>query len=740
MNSSATPLLKRTWRELRRRKVVRVAISYALIAWVVLQVAGVIFPPLHVPDWVMTWLVLAAILGFPIALLMAWWFERTPAGFVQDQRSVASKGIRWIFGIGVAVLTVAALAWWLTRVYGVSQDDAPLDMVSDSRGVIADNSIAVMPFADMSAEKDQQHLSDGLAEQLLDRLARVNGLNVSSRTSAFALRDSKKGVQELGQLLGAAYLVEGSVRKADGKLRVTAQLIDTRNGYHMWTDTYERENKDIFGVQDQITAAIAAELSKRISSIDKKSALSSSALMTTQDSAALELYMKGRAAWRLRTPGKLKQAVEFFQQAIAKDPKFAQAHAGLSDSYLMLQSYGSMPLDEALKKAEGPAIEAITLAPESGEAWASLGLLRMTARQYRSAETSLKEAINRDARYEMAQLWLSRTYGSMGKLRDQQAILAEAVALNPLEPVIAINAAEAALNMGNDTEALRIVERLLAVTPNSDMLLRTMSGIYYHQKKLDTALGYAYKAYQAEPDNPNNISVLMQLLVELNRQEDAKKLLLHFNNEAYNANFEQIIRVKQGDISLTPRWQKTIDGCIKAKRVDSDTINMLGLIVPVLIADKKHDQAVELLQLVLADEESLPNRDSAINLTSMYVVALRQSGKQADAKLWQERMNVLAKEWLEQGWGGPRRELLQATIAATNGDKELAITSLLAAYEKGFVETWPLPNDPRFGNLMTDARMQALQKRSIAHIQRMQDASAEQTIELSVATKAIVEK
>jgi TolB-like protein/Tfp pilus assembly protein PilF len=699
----------------------------------------VIFPPLHVPDWVMTWLVLAAILGFPIALFMAWWFERTPAGLVQDQRSVASKGIRWIFGIGVAVITVAALAWWLTRVYGLNQDDAPLDMVSDSTGVITDNSIAVMPFADMSAEKDQQHLSDGLAEQLLDRLARVNGLNVASRTSAFALRDSKKGVKELGQLLGVAYLVEGSVRKADGKLRITAQLIDTRNGYHMWTDTYERENKDIFGVQDQITAAIATELSKHVSGIDKKSASPSSALMTTQDSAALELYMKGRAAWRTRTPGKLKQAIEFFQQAIAKDPKFAQAHAGLSDSYLMLQSYGSMPLDEALKKAEGPAIEAITLAPESGEAWASLGLLRMTAGQYRSAETSLKEAISRDPRYEMAPLWLSRTYGSMGKLRDQQAILAQAVALNPLEPVIAINASEAALNMGNHAEAIRIVERLLAVTPNSDMLLRTIGGIHYNQKKLDTALSYAHKAYQAEPDNPNNVSLLIQLLVELNRLDDAKKLVVNFDNEAFNTSFEQVLRMKRGDVSLTPKWQKMVDDSIKAKRVSPDVVSMYDLIVPALIANKKHDQAIELLQLILAQDENLFNRDAAIGLTSLYVVALRQSGKQADAKLWQERMNAMTKEWLEQGWGGSRRELLQANVAATNGDNELAIKSLLAAYEKGFIQTWSFSYDPRFSTVMADTRIQDLLKRSNVDMQRMRDASAGQIINLPVSNR-VVEK
>jgi TolB-like protein/Tfp pilus assembly protein PilF len=730
MNLQTAPLLKRTWRELRRRKVVRVAISYALIAWIVLQVAGVVFPPLHVPDWVMTWLVLAAILGFPLALLMAWWFERTPKGLVQDQRSVAGQGIRWVFGISVAVITVAALAWWLTQVYGLNNKEPSENMALDPNAVISDNSIAVMPFTDMSADSDQQYLSDGLAEQLLDRLARVDGLSVASRTSTFALRHSGKDAKELGKILSAAYLVEGSVRKADGKLRITAQLINTRDGFHVWSEVYERENKDVFALQDQISAAIASELSKRMGGIDQKSASSSGVVNTTKDSIALELYMKGRAAWRLRTPGKLKQAIDFFQQAIARDAKFSQAHAGLSDAYLMLASYGSLPLDEALKKAEGPAIEAITLSPESGEAWASLGLLRMTAGQYRSAETSLKEAMSRDPRYEMAPLWLARTYGSMGKLRDQQAVLAKAVALNPLEPVIAINAAEAASNIGNNAEAMRIVERLLAVTPNSDMLLRTMGGIQYDQKHIDTALSYAYKAYQSEPDNPNNVTFLNDLLTQLNREEDSKKLLNRFNNENLDVIYEQVNRVKRGDISLTPQWQKIVADSIKSKHVDASSVGMLDVIAQILISNKKYDQAIELLQLPLADDENLVNREAAINLISLYVYALKQSDKQADAKLWQERLNTMAKEWLEQGWGGARREMLQAHVAATNGDRELAITSLVSAYEKGFFEVWSVSHDPRFSDLVTDARIQNLQKRFDTDIRQMRDATESIKIEI----------
>jgi TolB-like protein/Tfp pilus assembly protein PilF len=724
MNLPAAPLLKRTWRELRRRKVVQVGVSYALIAWVILQVAGVVFPPLHVPDWVMTWLVLAAILGFPIALLMAWWFERTPGGLVQDPRAVAGKGIRWLFGISVAVITVAALAWWLTQVYGVNRDDAPLDALSNSSAVITDNSIAVMPFADMSAEKDQQHVSDGLAEQLLDRLARVNGLQVASRTSAFALRDSKKGVKELGQILGAAYLVEGSVRKADGKLRITAQLIDTRTDKHMWSETYERENKDIFSVQDQITASIAAELSKYVGGIDEDAAASSTNA-TTQDATAMSLYLQGRAAWRQRTPGKLKEAIRFFEQAIARDKNFAQAYAGLSDTYLMQSNYGSLPLAEALKKAETAAVEAITLAPESGESWASLGLLRMTAGQFRSAETSFKEAMDRDPRYEMAPLWLARTYASMGQLRNQQAVLAKAVALNPLEPIIASNAAEAAINMGNEAEAEKILQRILAISPKNDMALRTMASLAYSRGDLKRALDFANQAYRAEPEGAANVRTLAAVLLELERYDEITGILKNFDiNSSLSDEMNQLMKIKKNDYTLLAKYQTLIDQSLNTKSVDPNSLYQITLLANILIKNKKYDQAIELLQLPLADEEKIGSQQLQLDMISVYIAALRQSGRQADANLWKERLNVLAKEWFDQGWGGSNRLYYEAVVAATNGDRELAITSLIKAKKAGWLDVASLDFDPRFIDILNDKRMQGLRSEFDADIQRMRDESA----------------
>jgi TolB-like protein/Tfp pilus assembly protein PilF len=725
MNSPAAPLLKRTWRELRRRKVVQVGVSYALIAWVVLQVAGVVFPPLHVPDWVMTWLVLAAILGFPIALLMAWWFERTPAGLVQDPRAVAGKGIRWLFGISVAVITVAALAWWLTRVYGVNRDDTPLDALSNSSAVITDNSIAVMPFADMSAEKDQQHLSDGLAEQLLDRLARVNGLKVASRTSAFALRDSKKGVKELGQILGAAYLVEGSVRKADGKLRITAQLIDTRTDKHMWSETYERENKDIFSIQDQITASIATELSKHVGGIDKNAAASPSATTTTQDATAMSLYLQGRAAWRQRTPGKLKEAISFFEQAIARDKNFAQAYAGLSDTYLMQSNYGSLPLAEALKKAEDAAVQAITLAPESGESWASLGLLRMTAGQFRSAETSLKEAMDRDPRYEMAPLWLARTYASMGQLRNQQAVLAKAVALNPLDPIIATNAAEAAINMGNDPEAEKILQRILAISPKNDMALRMMTSLSYSRGDLKRALDFANQAYQAEPEGAMNVRNISTVLLELGRYDELTAIVKNFDsNSPLNDEMSQLIKTKKNDYTLLTKYQTLVDQSLKTQSFDPNTLYYIVPLASILIKNKKYDQAVELLQLPLADEEKIGNQQLQLDMISIYIAALRQSGRQADANLWKERLNVLAKEWFDQGWGGSNRFYYEAVVAATNGDRELTIASLIKAKKAGWLDVASLDFDPRFIDILNDKRIQDLRIEFDADVQRMRDESA----------------
>jgi TolB-like protein/tetratricopeptide (TPR) repeat protein len=732
MNAQATPLLKRTWRELRRRKVVRVAISYALIAWIVLQVAGVVFPPLHVPDWAMTWLVLAAILGFPIALLMAWWLERTPNGLVQDTRPVAARGIRWIFGISVAVFTVAALAWWITQVYGLNKrEDATLANALGSDAVIRENSIAVMPFADMSASGDQQYFSDGLAEQLLDRLAGIDGLSVASRTSTFALRDSGRSAKELGAILNTAYLIEGSVRNANGRIRVTVQLINTRDGFHLWSETYERDNKDIFAVQDQITTAVTTELGKHISYVDKKSENTTAATSSTRDAVALALYMQGRAAWRLRTPAKLKQAIGFFEQAIARDKNFSQAYAGLSDSYILLADYGSITLEEALSKAEPAAIEAITLAPESGESWASLGLLRMTVGQYSGAETSLKEAIERDPRYEMAQIWLARTYGKIGQLRNQQSILAKAVALNPLDPVVANNAAEVAANTGNTIEAEQILQRLLAVSPRNDMSLRSMANLQFSNARLDKALNYANRAYQAEPEGAANAAVLAFMLQQLGRDDDKNRVLQGFRNSRIYDEFAQSSRIMLGDFSLTPAYKQFVDESIKTQNYDPALLSRFAPAALVLINTKKHYQAIELLQVPLADDEKLGSRTEELELITYYIIALRNNGRHADAKLWQERLNTLTKQWLAQGWGGSTRAYIEISVASINGDNDVAVKLLENAYGNGWFGVWQWGTDPRFKQLFNDDRMQKLQAKFDADRQKMRLLTSSLKIEVS---------
>jgi TolB-like protein/Tfp pilus assembly protein PilF len=637
---------------------------------------------------------------------MAWWFERTPNGLVQDTRPVAAQGIRWIFGISVAVFTVAGLAWWLTQVYGLNKaEDATQANGFGSEVVIRENSIAVMPFTDMSAAGDQQYFSDGLAEQLLDRLARIDGLSVASRTSAFALRDSGKDAKELGAILNAAYLIEGSVRSANGKIRITAQLINTRDGFHLWSETYERDNKDIFAVQDQITAAIAIELGKHIGHIDKTAVNSTTVTSNTRDAVALGLYMQGRAAWRLRTPAKLKQAIVFFEQAIARDKNFSQAYAGLSDSYILLADYGSIPLEQALNKAEPAAIEAITLAPQSGESWASLGLLRMTVGQHSGAETSLKEAIERDPRYEMAQVWLARNYGAIGQLRNQQSILAKAVALNPLEPVVANNAAEVAANTGNNAEAERILERLLAVSPRNDMSLRNMANLQFNNARLDKALNYANRAYQAEPEGAANAATLAFMLQQLGRDDDKNRILKGFQKTRIYDEFTQSSKIAQGDFSLSPAYKQFVDDCIRTQNYDPALGPRFAPAALVLINTKKYDQAIQLLQIPLADDEKLGSRTVQLELITYYIIALRNNGRQADAKLWQERLNTLAKEWLAQGWGGSARAYIEISVASINNDNDAAIKLLENAYNNGWFGVWQWSTDPRFKELLNDSRM-----------------------------------
>ncbi|HET7842593.1 MAG TPA: tetratricopeptide repeat protein, partial [Xanthomonadales bacterium] len=455
--AARTPLLSTTWEELKRRRVVRAALSYAVGVFVVLQLAEITFEPLGVPRWVMRWTILAAILGFPVVMSVAWWFDATRSGLARDG-TPARKGTARLFAVVVVLLTTLALAVWLARSERFEDSARP---ASDA----PPNSIAVLPFNDMSPNKDQRWFADGVAEELLDRLARIEGLRVAARTSSFAFRGKKKDLRDVAAALNVSYLLEGSVRKAGGRLRVTAQLISASDGFHLWSETYERGEEDIFALQDEVTAAIAKQLEQRIAGLDAPDAKGRAGDDAKIDVRAHELYLQGREAWRQRTPAALAQAREFFQQAVAIQPDFARAWSGLADTWLLEADYGIRDPQEAVVLAEPAAVRAVTIAPELAEGWASLGLLRMTAGQYSGAKANLEKAIALDPDYSMASMWLANAYGVQGQFQRQVEVLERARRLSPLEPVVTVNLSGTYAATGDFASAERVLREVLAVTP-----------------------------------------------------------------------------------------------------------------------------------------------------------------------------------------------------------------------------------------------------------------------------------
>jgi len=335
--------------DLRRRKVFRVAAGYAIVAWVAVEVSSVVVPALRLPEWVITAIVVAALAGFPITVLLAWIFDLSSGGVVRTRPSGAGHpaALRVAAQRGGVVLVVAGvmagsgyLAWEAGLLAGPGKEQ----------------SIAVLPFVDLSEGHDSEYFSDGIAEELLNSLVGMDGLRVAARTSSFAFKGRQEDVREIGRQLNVRTVLEGSVRRSGNRVRITAQLIDVDNGFHLWSSTYDRELDDIFRIQDEIAHNIAGALKLELIG-DTVPAMAGRDV----DIRAYDLYLLGRHHWHQRTEESLDRALELFQEAAGLDPEFALAHTGIADAWLLLAGYGDVDPDEAARRAETAVARALAL-------------------------------------------------------------------------------------------------------------------------------------------------------------------------------------------------------------------------------------------------------------------------------------------------------------------------------------------------------------------------------------------
>jgi adenylate cyclase len=381
--------VRRGWlQQLRDRGVMRVAASYAVIGWLLLQIADVTFEPLGLPSWAMPSLIVAVVIGFPVAVVLAWFYELGDAGITRDAAPDAAPrphvhGVRRYADVAIIGVLLVVVAVLLVRQSDLGRPPPP-----------EKPALAVMPFANLSADASQQYFSDGLAEEVLDRLGQVPGLMVVARSSSFSLREQKLDVRQIAERLGVGAVLEGTVRREGRRLRLTAKLVDGKTGFQLWSGSFDREVSDVFAVQAELAQAVIDAIVPVARGDTHPDTLA--APPPTTSLTAYDLYLLGRSNYNSRWTGNLKKAVEQFEQALAQDPKFARAQTLLALTRVLLIDMDDeppiTPREQRVELAETAVYQALALDPKSGEAQvAYANLLRTLGRE--GAQAAYERAI-----------------------------------------------------------------------------------------------------------------------------------------------------------------------------------------------------------------------------------------------------------------------------------------------------------------------------------------------------------
>jgi len=418
--------------ELKRRNVYKVAVAYAIVGWLLVQVATQVFPFLEIPNWIVRLVIVLVAAGFPVALVIAWAFELTPEGIkrTEDVDPTASarqpRKYTWIFVVILGAALSAGLffigRFTARNTAGAAGTELPA------------KSIAVLPFDNLSRDPDNAFFAEGVQDEILTRLAKVADLKVIARTSTQPFKSAPENLPDIAQQLGVANILEGSVQKANDQVRVNVQLINALTSAHLWADTYDRKLTDIFAVESDIAKTIADTLQAKLTGSEKQMI----AAQPTSDTAAYELYHKGRSLWEKRSGDNIPKAISFYEQAIARDPNYALAYAGLADAYILLPYYTATAQRDASGKAKEAALKALQLDPNLAEAHAAVGkVLNFAEIDLTGSIREFERAIELKPNYATAHHWLGAgPLVDLGRFDDAIAHGKRAIELDPLSPIM----------------------------------------------------------------------------------------------------------------------------------------------------------------------------------------------------------------------------------------------------------------------------------------------------------------
>jgi TolB-like protein/Tfp pilus assembly protein PilF len=513
--------------ELKRRNVYKVAVAYIVAGWALSQGIAQVFPVFDVPNWIVRLIVLLIILGLPVALVLTWMFEITPQGILRTETADAMTGAMqrkkhaWIYVVVIAGLLSVGL-FFLGRYTAQTPRQSEA-----ATGLLPEKSIAVLPFDNLSGDPDNAYFTEGVQDEILTRLAKVADLKVIARTSTQKFRSSPENLPEIAKQLGVMNILEGSVQKANDQVRVNVQLINALTYAHLWADTYDRKFTDIFAVESEIAKSVADALQAELTGSEK----SSIAKAPTADPEAYELYLKGRFFWNKRSGADLRKAIEYFNQAIAKDPDYALAYAGLADSYLLLPNYGSASTQESVPPARAALKKALELDDSLAEAHASSGLLDTFECRLERAITDFERAIQLKPNYATAHHWLMFGRLSLGHMDQAIEEGKRALKLDPLSPIINADFAWTYFCARRFDEAERQARKTLEIDPQFFLAHYYLGQVLQFKGQLGDAIAEFQKAFDLNGD-PDSLGMLGQAYARNGQKDEAQEILLRLNEEA----------------------------------------------------------------------------------------------------------------------------------------------------------------------------------------------------------------
>ncbi len=686
--------------ELKRRNVFRVGVAYMLFAWVIIQVTDTVAPALRLPEWTLALVTWISIIGFPIALFFAWAFELTPDGIKAEKDVDRSQSITRQTGQKINFVVIALLA--IAVVVLVARDNflddggdletpaADLDQAAAAAGY---ESIGVLPFVNMSDDPAQEYFSDGISEELLNALAKLKDIQVAARTSSFAFKGQNQDITAIGKELNVDTVLEGSVRKAGTRVRITAQLIDVKNGYHLWSEVYDRELTDIFAVQDEITEAIVDELLTHFDTED----VADAPAVTATDVNAYDNYLKGRHRLYSLEDGSGREALQLFRSATDADPTFAAAWAARAFTVILLREDAfneGIPREESELLARTAIDRALALDPDLAEAHIAEGMLHADRYEFDAALISLERAVEINPSLVEGRIWRARILSRFGRLREAREEIMKAVRLDPHNQISAVLAA----NLVDEYYDPDFFEEVKRSTSHFERAREILSGI---ERDLDpTAWLERYRELLATRDAADPRLARFQIfrLKELNE-----------------AGLRQVPRIPGMFLMWVYMW---IDQPDKAQAIyDSLPANVQQISVNL--------EELSIMQINLGQcELALQTLSQAHGNEVKIFGEVRPNFGRSNSNLALNRVycqRILGKDDMADGimarvsnYLDTLREntvfgfyLLDAKYRVLDGDIAGAIDELDAAYERGELR-WMDRNDPILRTLRDEPRFQAL--------------------------------